>query len=282
MLPVTGEIRRGLLGCDQPLGPGLQGDFRCRFPGPYTRPVPLCASAAGVLLPVTAVFLLIQYTQSPAVCQPGIGERAELSDARGLREPAQPDGAPGCFPAAIPADRPVIVHPLPVVSLTAWMKILYNNNYIIKVKNLHTDRDAIEGRYGMKGKFGLCLFLGLAAEGALRFLVIPRMGWPAGLAFALAATALILGLYLLLTKGKPMAGARGRLLTFLWTALAAMTVAVQEEAGALLAAFLLLTAQEAAALWLDWRNVRCSSCGKHLPLFGDMDRCAACKTAFPA
>ena len=103
----------------------------------------------------------------------------------------------------------------------------------------------------MKGKFGLCLFLGLAAEGALRFLVIPRMGWPAGLAFALAATALILGLYLLLTKGKPMAGARGRLLTFLWTALAAMTVAVQEEAGALLAAFLLLTAQEAAALWLD-------------------------------
>ena len=122
----------------------------------------------------------------------------------------------------------------------------------------------------MKGKFGLCLFLGLAAEGALRFLVIPRMGWPAGLAFALAATALILGLYLLL------------LLTFLWTALAAMTVAVQEEAGALLAAFLLLTAQEAAALWLDWRNVRCSSCGKHLPLFGDMDRCAACKTAFPA
>ena len=76
LLPVTGEIRRGLLGCDQPLGPGLQGDFRCRFPGPYTRPVPLCASAAGVLLPVTAVFLLVQYTQSPAVCQPGIGERA--------------------------------------------------------------------------------------------------------------------------------------------------------------------------------------------------------------
>ena len=75
MLPVTGEIRRGLLGCDQPLGPGLQGDFRCRFPGPYTRPVPLCASAAGVLLPVTAVLLLVQYTQSPAVCQPGIGER---------------------------------------------------------------------------------------------------------------------------------------------------------------------------------------------------------------
>ena len=159
------------------------------------------------------------------------------------------------------------------------MKILYN---IIKVKNLHTDRDAIERRYGMKGKFGLCLFLGLAAEGALRFLVIPRMGWPAGLAFALAAAALILGLYLLLTKGKPMAGALGRLLTFLLTALAAMTLAVQEEAGALLAAFLLLTAQEAAALWLDWRNVRCSSCGKHLPLFGDMDRCAACKTAFPA
>lgn len=135
----------------------------------------------------------------------------------------------------------------------------------------------------MKGKFGLYLFLGLAAEGALRFLVIPRMGWPAGLAFALAATALILGLYLLLTKGRPMARARGRLLTFLWTtALAAMTVAVQEEAGALLAAFLLLAAQEAAVLWLDWRNVRCSSCGKHLPLFGDMDRCAACKTAFPA
>lgn len=102
MLPVTGEIRRGLLGCDQPLGPGLQGDFRCRFPGPYTRPVPLCASAAGVLLPVTAVFLLIQYTQSPAVCQPGIGERAELSDARGPCEPAQPDGGLGVSPLQSP------------------------------------------------------------------------------------------------------------------------------------------------------------------------------------
>ena len=133
----------------------------------------------------------------------------------------------------------------------------------------------------MNGKFGLCLFLGLAAEGALRFLVIPRMGWPAGLAFALAATALILGLYLLLTKGKPMAGARGRLLTFLWTALAAMTVAVQEEAGALLAAFLLLTAQEAAALWQDWRNVRCSSCGSPFPCWGAWDGRAASKPAFP-
>ena len=71
---------------------------------------------------------------------------------------------------------------------------------------------------------------------------------------------------------KPSRSSPARLRRLLWASLS----------GALLAAFLLLTAQEAAALWLDWRNVRCSSCGKHLPLFGDMDRCAACKTAFPA
>ena len=63
-------------------------------------------------------------------------------------------------------------------------------------------------------------------------------------------------------------------------ALAAMMVAVQGEAGALLTAFLLLVVQVVAALWLDWKNVRCSNCGKHLPLFGDMDRCSACRTAF--
>lgn len=82
--------------------------------------------------------------------------------------------------------------------------------------------------------------------------------------------------------GRPHGGGAGRLLTYLWMALAAMMVAVQGEAGALLTAFLLLVVQVVAALRLDWKNVRCSNCGKHLPLFGDMDRCSACRTAFPA
>ena len=134
----------------------------------------------------------------------------------------------------------------------------------------------------MKGRFGICLLCGFAAEGALRFLVLPRMGWLPGLLFALAVTVMVLLFYLILTRGVSMAGERGRLLTYLWMALAAMMVAVQGEAGALLIAFLLLVVQVVAALWLDWRNVRCTACGKHLPLFGDMDRCTACGTAFSA
>ena len=134
----------------------------------------------------------------------------------------------------------------------------------------------------MKSKFIICLLCGFAAEYALCLLIAPRMGWLAGLTCALAVTVVILFLYLLLTRGVPMAGERGRLLTFLWMALADMMVAVQEEAGALLTAFLLLVVQVVAALWLDWKNVRCSNCGKHLPLFGDMDRCPACRTVFPA
>ena len=78
------------------------------------------------------------------------------------------------------------------------------------------------------------------------------------LVVALAATALILLLYLLLTRGNPMAGDRGRLLTFLWMMLAAMAVTVQCEDGALLATFV-LAVQVVAALWLDSKNVRCPS-----------------------
>lgn len=134
----------------------------------------------------------------------------------------------------------------------------------------------------MKTKFGLCLLCGFAAEVALRFLVLPRMGWLAGVTCTLAIAVVLLFLYLFLTQGVPMAGERGRLLTYLWMALADMMVVVQGEAGALLTAFLLLVVQVAAALWLDWKNVRCSNCGKHLPLFGDMDRCSACRTTFTA
>ena len=134
----------------------------------------------------------------------------------------------------------------------------------------------------MKSKFIICLLCGFAAECALCLLIAPRMGWLPGLLFALAVTVLVLLFYLILTRGVPMAGERGRLLTYLWMALAAMMVAVQGEAGALLTAFLLLVVQVAAALWLDWKNVRCPNCGKHLPLFGDMDRCSACRTTFTA
>ena len=131
----------------------------------------------------------------------------------------------------------------------------------------------------MKSKFALCLLGGLAAKWSLRFLVLPKMGWLAELVGALATTALILLLYLLLTRGNPMVGDRGRLLTFLWLMLAAMAVTVQCEAGALLATFV-LAVQVVAALWLDNKNVRCSNCGKRMPLFGDMDRCPACGIAF--
>lgn len=131
----------------------------------------------------------------------------------------------------------------------------------------------------MKSKFAICLLGGLATKWSLRFLVIPKMGWLAELVGALAATALILLLYLLLTRGSPVAGERGRLLTFLWIVLAAVTVTVQRKAGVLLATFM-LAVQVVAALWLDSKNVRCSNCGKHMPLFGDMDRCPACGTAF--
>ena len=137
----------------------------------------------------------------------------------------------------------------------------------------------------MKGKFGICLLCGFAAECALCLLIASRMGWLAGVTCALAVTVVILFLYLLLTRGVPMAGERGRLFTDLWVFLAGLSFATQEWWGrslpALLTSLALLVAQVAAALWLDWKNVRCSNCGKHLPLFGDMDQCAACKTAFP-
>lgn len=58
----------------------------------------------------------------------------------------------------------------------------------------------------MKGRFGICLLCGFTAEGALRFLVLPRMGWLPGLLFALAVTVLVLLFYLILTRGVPMAG----------------------------------------------------------------------------
>ena len=52
----------------------------------------------------------------------------------------------------------------------------------------------------MKGKFGICLLCGLAAEGVLSFLVLPHMGWLPGLLFALAVTLLVLLFYLFLTR----------------------------------------------------------------------------------
>ena len=61
----------------------------------------------------------------------------------------------------------------------------------------------------MKGRFGIRLRCGFTAEGALRFLVLPRMGWLPGLLFALAVTVLVLLFYLILTRGVPMAGERG-------------------------------------------------------------------------
>ena len=138
----------------------------------------------------------------------------------------------------------------------------------------------------MKGRFGICLLCGFTAEGALRFLVLPRMGWLPGLLFPLAVTVLVLLFYLILTRGVPMAGERGRLFTDLWVFLVGLSFATQEWWGrslpALLASLVLLVVQVAAALWLDWKNVRCSNCGKHLPLFGDMDRCSACRTTFTA
>ena len=138
----------------------------------------------------------------------------------------------------------------------------------------------------MKGRFGICLLCGFAAECALCLLIAPRMGWLAGLTCALAVTVVILFLYLLLTRGVPMAGERGRLFTDLWVFLVGLSFATQEWWGrslpALLASLVLLVVQVAAALWLDWKNVRCSNCGKHLPLFGDMDRCSACRTTFTA
>lgn len=137
----------------------------------------------------------------------------------------------------------------------------------------------------MKSKFIICLLCGFAAECALCLLIAPRMGWLAGVTCALAVTVVILFLYLLLTRGIPMAGERGRLFTDLWVFLAGLSFATQEWWGrslpALLTSLVLLVVQVAAALRLDWKNVRCPSCGKHLPLFGDMDRCADCKTTFP-
>lgn len=138
----------------------------------------------------------------------------------------------------------------------------------------------------MKSKFIICLLCGFAAECALCLLIAPRMGWLAGLTCALAVTVVILFLYLLLTRGVPMAGERGRLFTDLWVFLVGLSFATQEWWGrslpALLASLVLLVVQVVAALWLDWKNVRCPSCGKHLPLFGDMDWCSACGTAFTA
>ena len=138
----------------------------------------------------------------------------------------------------------------------------------------------------MKSKFIICLLCGFAAECTLCLLIAPRMGWLAGLTCALAVTVIILFLYLLLTRGVPMAGERGRLFTYLWMFLADLSFVTQEWWGGslpvLLASLVLLVVQVAAALRWDWKNVRCPGCGKHVPLFGDTDQCASCQTTFPA
>ena len=61
----------------------------------------------------------------------------------------------------------------------------------------------------MKRTFVACLLLGLAAKGMVELFIVPKMGWLAGWFFTLAVTALALYLYLLLTRGAPMAGTPG-------------------------------------------------------------------------
>ena len=133
----------------------------------------------------------------------------------------------------------------------------------------------------MKRTFVTCLLLGLAAKGMLELFIVPKVGWLAGWFFALAVTALALYLYLLLTRGAPMAGPRGRLFTYLWIFLAPMQMV--ESGGDLwgLLSIVLVAVQVAAALRLDRKHVRCPHCGKHLPYFGDMDLCHACGTRLP-
>lgn len=61
----------------------------------------------------------------------------------------------------------------------------------------------------MKRTFVTCLLLSLAANWMLELFIVPQMGWLAGWFFALAVTALVLYLYLLLPRDAPMAGTPG-------------------------------------------------------------------------
>ena len=133
----------------------------------------------------------------------------------------------------------------------------------------------------MEKKFVFSL-LAILAAAALSRLVLPIPPLASGIV-TLVLGALVVGLFLFLTRDRPLAGVRAKrtcsLILFVGFCFIGSLRGIDYSLAAVLAvpAFLLLEA--AAIVWLIRRYVRCPSCGKRIPFFGDDDRCPHCGAA---
>lgn len=105
------------------------------------------------------------------------------------------------------------------------------------------------------------------------------------LLWACAGIALLLALFCRLTRGTPMTGLRA----YYFSALLLLSASgvlipgirwVAVSGGFAVAAIALWLLLCGICAWFEWKFVRCPACGKHLPLFGDLDQCRACHAKF--
>lgn len=134
----------------------------------------------------------------------------------------------------------------------------------------------------MEKKFRFCLLAALAAA-ILSHFALPIPPLASGiLTFALGI--LLVGLFLFFTRGRPLAGLRAKLACSLLLFAGPCCIGVplygiDRSLPSLLSLLALLLLELAAVVWLIRRYVRCPSCGKRVPFFGDNDRCPHCGAA---
>lgn len=131
----------------------------------------------------------------------------------------------------------------------------------------------------MKTTFRWFLLAALAAA-VLSYAALPIPPLARGiLTFVLGI--LLVGLFLFFTRGRPLAGVRAKLACSLLIAagpccFGLLAVRIDHAVISLLAAPALLLLETAAVVWFIRRYVRCPSCGKRIPFFGDDDCCPHC------
>lgn len=134
----------------------------------------------------------------------------------------------------------------------------------------------------METKFKFFLLAALAAA-ILSHFALPIPPLASGiLTFALGI--LLVGLFLFFTRGRPLAGLRAKLACSLLLfagpcCIGVSLYGIDRSVPSLLAVLALLLLEIAAVVWLIRRYVRCPSCGKRIPFFGDDDRCPHCGAA---
>lgn len=130
----------------------------------------------------------------------------------------------------------------------------------------------------MEKKFVFSLLAILAAAGLSRF-VLPISPLASGIV-TLVLGALVVGLFLLLTRGRPLAGVRAKracsLILFVGFCSIGSLRGIDRSLTAVLAVLVLLLLEVATVVWFIRRYIRCPHCGKRLPFFGDDDCCPHC------